>query len=162
MHLDIYSDEIDKMEIDKKNPIAVVGVSRDKEKYGFKVFKTLLENDFLVFAINPNADTILDQKVYPNLFSLPEKPDLVVIVTPPNVTAKIIDSCVKIGVRKVWLQPGSESENVIREAEDNGIDVVYNACIMIDSNKNIPGDIMGDITEDIMEEIDIEQRCGGC
>jgi len=121
--------------MDKEKKIAVVGVSRNEKKYGFKVFKTLLDNGFRVFAINPNADKILNQKVYPSLSSLPEKPDLVVTVTPPDVTEKVIDSCIGLGIDEVWLQPGSESENAIKKAEVNGINLVYNACIMINSKQ---------------------------
>ncbi len=119
--------------MDKKEKIAVVGVSRSKKKYGFRVFKTLLDHGFRVFPINPNADRILNQRVYPNLSSLPEKPDLVVTVTPPDITERIVDTCMKLGIKKLWLQPGSESVNAIERAKNNGLDVVYNACIMLES-----------------------------
>ncbi|HDJ26423.1 MAG TPA: CoA-binding protein, partial [Candidatus Bathyarchaeota archaeon] len=71
------------------NVFAVVGASRDPNKYGHRVFKDLLEAGYEVYPVNPKADEILGRKCYPDLRSLPKKPDVVVFVVPPKVTASL-------------------------------------------------------------------------
>ncbi|MFX1486979.1 MAG: CoA-binding protein [Promethearchaeota archaeon] len=118
--------------VDKKNVYAVVGVSKDPEKYGHRVYKDLKGAGYKVYPINPNIQELLGDKVYPNLESLPEKPDVVDVVVPPKITEEIVKTCKKIGITKVWLQPGSESDVAIRFCQENGIDVVYGVCVMIE------------------------------
>lgn len=124
----------------KKKVYAVVGVSRDKSKYGYKVFKEMKDAGLNVYPINPNATNINGVKAYPSLDVLPEKPDMVVCVVPPKITELVVDSCIKLGVKTIWLQPGSESPSAIKKAQSAGIDVIHNACIMIDALKVNPNE----------------------
>ena len=117
--------------LDEKNVFAVVGASRDPNKFGHKVFRDLLEAGYEVYPVNPRADEILGRKCYPDLKSLPKRPDVVVFVVPPPVTEKLARDCVELGVRYVWMQPGAESEKAIRELEAAGVKVFNNVCIMI-------------------------------
>lgn len=117
--------------IENKNVFAVVGVSRNPEKYGHKVYKDLKEAGYKVYPINPNASQILGDECYPNLESLPEKPDVVTIVVPAKVTEKIVEECKKLGIKKIWMQPGSESEIAIQLCRESGIKVIHGVCIMI-------------------------------
>ena len=117
--------------IDKKNVIAVVGASRNPEKYGHKVYRDLKEAGYRVYPVNPNASEILGDKCYPNLESLPERPDVVTVVVPPRVTEKIVKACKDLGIWRVWMQPGSESEKAITFCRENGIKVIHGVCIMI-------------------------------
>lgn len=119
-----------------KKTIAVVGVSKDEKKFGFKVFKDMIKKDQKVYGINPKADVILGRKIYSKIQDIPEKPDLVITVVPPEVTEKIVDDCISIGIKEIWMQPGSESEKAIKKAQDNRISVIYNACIMLTTDKD--------------------------
>jgi predicted CoA-binding protein len=117
--------------LNKKNVIAVVGASRNPEKYGHQVYKDLKEAGYKVYPVNPNATEILGDKCYPDLKSLPMRPDVVNLVVPPEVTEAIVKNCKELGITKVWMQPGSESEKAIDFCNKNGIKVVYGDCIMI-------------------------------
>jgi predicted CoA-binding protein len=121
--------------LNKKNIIAVVGASRDREKYGYRVYRDLKGGRYKVYPVNPNTSEILGDKCYPSLEALPEKPDIVDIVVPPKVTEEIVKTCKKLGITKVWMQPGSESEVAIKFCKDNAIDVVYGMCIMVERHK---------------------------
>jgi len=121
--------------LNKRNIFAVVGASRDPEKYGYQVYKDLKEAGYRVYPVNPNADKILGNKCYPSLGDLPTKPDVVDVVVPPKVTEKIVKTCKKLGITKVWMQPGSESETAIKFCSENGIDVVHDRCVMIERRK---------------------------
>jgi len=127
----------------KTKVIAVIGVSKDENKYGFKVFKDLLSKNLKVYGVNPNADFVLDRKIYKKISEIPEKVDLVITVVPPNVTEKIVAQCKALGINEIWMQPGSESEEAIKKAENLGIKVTYNACIMIETkDRKDENDIM--------------------
>ncbi len=115
--------------------IAVIGVSKDESKYGFKVFKDLMSKNLRVYGVNPNADFVLNRKIYKKISEIPEKVVLVVTVVPPKITEKIIDECKSLSINEIWMQPGSESEEAIRKAENFGMKVIYNVCIMIETEK---------------------------
>ena len=121
--------------LDKKNVIAVVGASRDPEKYGHRVYKDLTAGGYKVYPVNPSAAEVLGDKCYASLEELPVKPDVVDIVVPPKVTEEIVKTCKKLGITKVWMQPGSESDAAIKFCRDNNIDVVYGMCIMVERRK---------------------------
>jgi predicted CoA-binding protein len=118
--------------LDRKNIFAVIGVSRDSEKYGHQVYKDLRDAGYRVYCVNPNTNEVLGDKCYPSLESLSIKPDVVDIVVPPKVTERIVETCRKLGILKVWMQPGSESEAAINFCKKNGIDVVHGVCVMVE------------------------------
>jgi len=100
--------------LDKHNIIAVVGASRNPEKYGHQVYRDLKEAGYKVYPVNPNADKILGDKAYPSLESLPEKPDVVNIVVPPRVTEKIVEQCSRLfGCSRV--PKATEPYNTVRK-----------------------------------------------
>jgi len=117
----------------REKEIAVVGVSKNEKKYGFKIFRDLLKAGFKVKGIHPKITEVLGQRIYPNLKSLEAKPDLVITVVPPEVTEKIVEDCKDLDIKEIWMQPGSESEDAIKKARDYGIKVIYNACFMVDN-----------------------------
>lgn len=116
----------------KENVFAVVGVSKDPEKYGHQVFKDLKEAGYAVYPVNPHIDEVLGDRCYHSLSELPETPDVVDTVVPPAVTEKIVEECKELEIDKVWMQPGSESEKAIEFCEQNGIKVVHDACVMVE------------------------------
>ena len=115
--------------------VAVVGVSANQDKYGYKVFFDLVDKGYNVYAVHPDGGDIKGFKRYCDLKSLPFKPDLVISVVPPAVTEKIILSCVALGIKKIWMQPGSESQAAINLCLKNKLQFITQACIMINSIK---------------------------
>jgi predicted CoA-binding protein len=125
-------EELIKDFLEKTNIFAVVGASRNPMKYGHKVYKDLRNAGYTVYPVNPSADEILGDKCYASLESLPELPQVVDLVVPPKVTNEIVKECRKLGIRKVWMQPGSESEVAIDFCRENNIAVVYGVCVMVE------------------------------
>ncbi len=121
--------------LDKKNLFAVVGASRDPEKFGHLVYRDLKLGGYRVYPVNPNAGQVLGDKCFPSLEALPSKPDVVNSVVPPRVTEEIVKTCRRLGISRIWMQPGSESEMAIKFCEDNGIDVIHSKCIMMERQK---------------------------
>jgi len=119
----------------KENIFTVVGVSRDSKKYGHQVYNDLKKAGYTVYPINPNADEILGNRCYHSLGELPEKPDVVDIVVPPEITEKIIKECKNLGIKRIWMQPGSESEKAINYCKKNNIGLIHGVCVMIERKK---------------------------
>ena len=111
--------------------IAVVGVSRKKTKFGNTIYKELKQKGYQVYPINPNINKFEEDTCYPNLLSLPEKIDAVIINVPPARTEQVVKEVKAAGIKKVWLQQGSQSEAAVKFCEENGIDCVSNECILM-------------------------------
>ena len=118
--------------LNKKNKIAIVGVSANQEKWGHKIFMKLKSLGFSVYPINPKHKDIEGNPCYPSLKHLPEKPDVVITVVPPKVTEQIVKECKELGIKKIWMQPGSESKKAIDFCKKHNIQVMYNVCFVAD------------------------------
>lgn len=119
----------------KAKVYAVVGVSTNREKYGFKVSRDLKEGDYTVYSINPLYEDIYGEKCYCDLASLPEKPDVVEFVCPPGVTEKVVRELPSLGIDKAWMQPGAESPQAIAFCKQHGIKVLHDICIMVERRR---------------------------
>lgn len=123
------------MTINKTNLIAVVGVSHNPEKYGYKIFADLLNFGYKVKGVNVKGGEILGQKLSSSLSDLKnfekEIPDLVIAVVPPRVTLEIVKDCIELNIKNIWMQPGSESDEAVDLAEKNNMEVISNACFMV-------------------------------
>ncbi|BDC36398.1 MAG: CoA-binding protein [Candidatus Methanoliparum thermophilum] len=115
----------------KENVFAVIGVSINPKKYGHQVYKDLKEAGYTVYPVNSHLDEILGDRCYHSLSELPEIPDVVNIVVPPEVTEKIVAECKALGIERIWMQPGSESEQAIEFCRRNNIKVVHDLCVMV-------------------------------
>jgi len=111
---------------------AVVGASRDTQKYGYLVYRSLKESDKTVYPVNPNAQSIDEVPCFASLSLLPEKPQAVVLVVPPTVSEEAVLECARLGIDLIWMQEGAESEEAVRRCREAGIGVVYGGpCIMV-------------------------------
>ncbi len=115
----------------RENTFAVVGVSRNPEKYGHRVFMYLKNAGYKVYPVNPNIDNIDDSiRCYSSLKELPVRPDVVITVVPPEVTEAIVNEAAELGIDRIWMQPGSESEKAAEYCRDKNIRFVQGTCIM--------------------------------
>jgi len=121
--------------LNSKNKFAVIGVSTNPNKWGWKIFNQLKLLNFIVYAINPNHKKIGADVCWPNLMSLPEKPSVVITVVPPKVTEEIVKECKNLGINKIWMQPGSESKKAINYCKNNNIKTISNACFVVNGLK---------------------------
>lgn len=111
---------------------AVAGVSRNPEKYGYKVYKTLKAAGYTVYPVNPNAEFIDSDVCYPTLDNIPDTLDVVVTVTQPEVTEEIVRAAGHLKIPYLWMQPGSESTPAFNLARANSMQIVSGGpCIMV-------------------------------
>ncbi|MCK9467219.1 MAG: CoA-binding protein [Candidatus Absconditabacterales bacterium] len=120
--------------IDPKLTYAVIGASNNVEKYGYKVFKDLIKKGFNAIAINPNEKEIFGKKAYSTLSDFKGKIDFAIFVLSPKFSLAILEEVKKLGIQKVWFQPGAESDEGIEFCKKNDIEYIANACVMIQSS----------------------------
>jgi predicted CoA-binding protein len=110
---------------------AVVGASQDRNKFGNRVFRSLRDAGYTVYPVNPSVDEVEGAKVYPSLAALPQVPEVVDLVVPPPITEKVVEQAHELGLTRIWMQPGAESEAAIEYCREHGIEVIYDACAMV-------------------------------
>ncbi|MFZ5376579.1 MAG: CoA-binding protein [Patescibacteria group bacterium] len=110
--------------------IAIIGVSNDPQKYGHKIFVDLLAAGHPVIGVNPKGGEVAGQKLVSRLEEITPIPDLVIIVVPPAIAIKVAEQAAELGIKRIWFQPGSESDEAIKIAKSHGAEVISNACYM--------------------------------
>ncbi|MEM0924541.1 MAG: CoA-binding protein [Planctomycetota bacterium] len=111
---------------------AVAGASTQTSKYGYRVFRALVDSGRSTDPLNPHAAEIDGIKAYPSISALPDVPESVSIVTPPMVTRRIVDDAIRAGVQSLWMQPGAEEKEASQRARDAGIHVIDDgSCILV-------------------------------
>jgi uncharacterized protein len=122
----------DPVDVLKENRVyAVVGATRNKDKYGYQIFRILADYGYRVYAVNPNYDSIEEYPCFPSLADLPEKPDVAVTVVPPDITEKVIGEADRLGIQTIWMPPGSGSEAALRRCEECRLEHVDEACVIL-------------------------------
>lgn len=115
---------------------AVVGATDNQEKFGYKIYQCMKDAGYTVYAVNPGVEQIAGDKCYPTLESLPVKPDAADIVVPPRVGEKVMHQCAELGISTVWLQPGADANSVVKAGESLSLNVIHDACIMVEIRRN--------------------------
>lgn len=123
-------EELIKEFMDQKR-FAVVGATDNPEKYGNRVVKNLRDRGYEVYPVNPKLEEVEGLKCYASIAEIPVSVDVVDFVVPPNATEGILKQCKDLGLDRIWLQPGSESEPAIVFCQDNNLKVVHSVCVML-------------------------------
>lgn len=128
--------------------IAVVGVSERRETGCNLAYRTFRQKGYSVFPVNPRITEFEGELCYPDLASIPEKPDAVFILARPAVTESVVRECVELGIGHVWMhcmmgtKPGlaagmtSVSQEAVRMCAEHGINVIPGTC----PNQYLPSD----------------------
>ncbi len=115
--------------------VAVVGLSKDKEKDSHKVALYLKANGYRIVPVNPTAYEILDEKCYSSLSDVWEEIDLVCVFRPPEEAEGIVREAIAKKAKVVWMQLGIKNDRAAEIAGEAGIDVVMDKCIMIEHKR---------------------------
>ncbi|WP_235928895.1 CoA-binding protein [Marisediminicola senii] len=117
----------------KAKSVAIVGASPNSTRSSYFVGTYLLQSsDYRVYFVNPNADTILGQKAYPDLASLPDVPDIVDVFRKASDIPAVIDDVIASGAKTVWVQLGIWNQDAAIYGESKGLTVVMDRCIKVE------------------------------
>ena len=110
--------------------VAVIGASADRMKYGNKAVRAYKQQGYQVFPVNPKATELEGLPVFRSISTVPVRPNLVSVYLPPGVLLKVLPEIAAKGCDELWLNPGTESPEVLAEAERLGLNVVQ-ACSIV-------------------------------
>ncbi len=111
---------------------AVIGVTLDKEKFGYKIYSRLKEINKKVYGVTKVYDHIDGDKMYKSLSQLPEKPDTAVFVVNPKIGLYYVKECSNLSIKTIWLQPGTYDDELIDLINKLKLFMVK-ACVLIES-----------------------------
>ena len=124
--------------LEKSKVIAVVGLSPKPERDSHEVAKYLQDQGYRIVPVNPRADTILGEKSYPDLASIPEKVDVVDIFRRSDDVPPVVDQAIDIGAKAVWMQLGIVNEGAAAKAREAGLGVVMDRCMLVEHRNLVP------------------------
>ena len=112
------------------NTIAVVGMSPKPERPSHYVAMYMNEKGYTIYPVNPGHREITGLKCYSNLLEIPFDVDIVNVFRRPEYVLPIAKSTIKISAKAMWLQDGVINEEAVQLAEEAGLMVVMNDCML--------------------------------
>jgi len=112
--------------------IAVVGLSPNVARPSFSVAKLLQRAGYRIVPVRPLVDSVLGELAYTDLESIPFQVDLVDVFRSSEHVPAIVESCINLGIKKLWLQDGVIHEESALRAQQAGITVVMDRCMARD------------------------------
>lgn len=109
---------------------AVVGANDNPDKFGNRIYKKLKARGYKVYPVNPNYEAVDGDRCYPKLSELPELPEVIDMVVSPKRGKAVIEEAAQLGVKNVWLQPGTYDEELLQMIKDRGL-IGVQACVLV-------------------------------
>lgn len=118
-----------------KKIVAVIGASADPRKFGYRAVRAFRRQGYTVVPINPNETTVDGLKTYSSVLDVPENIDMATFYVPPDVGERVIIEVAQKRIPEVWLNPGAESEALVRAARALNIEPIL-ACSILGIGEN--------------------------
>jgi len=110
--------------------VAVVGASNDRSKFGNKAVRAFVQRGYEVFPVNPHESKIEGLAAFKSVKELPVRPEMVTVYVPPQILLGILPEIANKGCDELWLNPGTDSEEVLAETERLGLNSIR-ACSIL-------------------------------
>ena len=110
--------------------IAIIGASADRSKFGNKAVRAFVRQGYTVYPVNPKEAEIEGLPAFKSIANVPVRPDLISVYLPPPVLLKVLPAIAAKGCDEFWLNPGTESDEVLVEAERLGLNIIQ-ACSIV-------------------------------
>jgi predicted CoA-binding protein len=110
----------------------VAGASSNRQKYGNKVLRCYNQNKKQAIPVNPNEAEIEGIACVTSVDKLPPEVTSLSMITPPQVTEKIVPLAIAHGIENIWMQPGAESPAAVALCREKGINVIADgSCLLV-------------------------------
>lgn len=110
---------------------AVVGVSRNKDKFGNAIYRDMKANGYKMLAVNPKLDMVEGDRCFAGLGALPEVPQGVILCINPSETVPVIEEAARLGIKYIWMQQGANSPEGEAKCKELGLNLVSGECIFM-------------------------------
>jgi predicted CoA-binding protein len=115
--------------------IAVVGLSSKRFRPSYGVAEYLQRSGYRIIPVNPEEIEVLGERSYPDLDSVSEVIDIVDIFRRPDFVPEIVEAAIRKRAKLVWMQEGVSHSAAARRAEEAGLAVVMDRCILKDHRR---------------------------
>jgi uncharacterized protein len=119
----------------RKRRIAVCGATPKKERWGYVVFRRLLDEGYDVIPVHPVAPHVDQIPCYARLSEIPGGVDAVSVITPPSASMDVVREAAAIGAPPCWFQPGASSAEVLAEAARLSIATIDGPCVLVELDR---------------------------
>lgn len=110
----------------------VVGASTNRHKYGNKVLRCYLQNGRKAIPVNPNEPEVEGVACVTTIGDLPPEVESISMITPPEVTAKLVPLALAQGIKNIWMQPGAEHPDAVKLCREQGVNVIADgSCVLV-------------------------------
>lgn len=114
---------------------AVVGASRNKDKFGYRIYKLLKDRGYNAVPINPVYSEVDGDLTKSDLLGLDEAVDCISVVVSPKRAKKVVKDAIELGIENIWFQPGTYNDEIIELAKKGNLNVVYDNCVLVELGK---------------------------
>jgi hypothetical protein len=112
--------------------LAVVGLSDDPTRPSHSVSAYMQRHGYRILPVNPGLSHVLGERCYPSLREVPDTPDVINVFRLPRYIPAIVDDMIELGYQNLWVQLGILHEPAAIKAEEAGIHVVMDRCILVE------------------------------
>lgn len=113
--------------------IGVVGASNQRDKFGNKVLRCYLENKRQVIPVHPAQKEIEGLPCVASVADLPDTVKSISVITPPQITEKVVQAAAEKGIENIWMQPGAQSDAAISFCHEKGINLIADGtCVLVE------------------------------
>jgi predicted CoA-binding protein len=121
----------------KEKVWAVIGASQDRKKFSNKIYRRLKDRGYIAYAVNPNLESVEGDPCFPNLESLPETPQVINMVVSPANGQAVLRKAAELGIKMVWLQPGSWDQQIEQLGQELGLTMLQD-CVLVATDRLKP------------------------
>ena len=115
--------------------IAVCGATPKRDRWGYRVFRRLLDEGYDVIPVHPTATHVDEIPCYASLLEIPGGVEAVSVITPPSASLEIVRAAAHIGSPPCWFQPGASSSEVLEEAARLAVATIDGPCVLIELDR---------------------------
>ena len=110
--------------------VAIIGASNNRTKFGNKAVRAFLRQGYTVFPVNLRETEVEGLPAYRNVRDVPVRPEMISVYLPPPLVLQVLPEIAARGCDELWLNPGTESEEVVEQARQLGLNVIQ-ACSIV-------------------------------
>jgi len=116
-----------------KSPVfGVAGASSRPHKFGNKIMRCYLENNLQAIPVHPAEQVIEGIDCVASVSELPDEVNSLSIITPPQITNKVVEQAIAGGIENIWMQPGAESAEAVELCKEKGVNLIYGGpCLLV-------------------------------
>lgn len=114
----------------RQQSVAIIGASSDRSKFGNKAVRAFIHKRWKVYPVHPTAGNIENVPAFESVSKIPEKPDWISVYVNQKILRQLLPEIAKIGCQQLWLNPGTDSDEIVLEAENLGLSVKRGCSIV--------------------------------